>query len=53
MHRPVLRRVVMAHFNNKLTVHAIPKVRVTATKMLDGAALRGYSQGRIGHVNAE
>lgn len=26
MHRPVLRRMVMSHFNNKLTVHAIPKV---------------------------
>jgi hypothetical protein len=45
--------MVMAHFNNKLTVDAIPKVSVTATKVLDSAALRGYPQWRVRHVNME
>lgn len=53
MHRRVLRRMLIAHFNSKLTVYAIPKVRVTATKALDSDALRGYPQWQVGHVNME
>ena len=34
MYRHVLERMVMAHFNNKLTVYAIPKVREDVGKEL-------------------